>query len=287
MFHDDEIDEVFLEFRRLSRRLGGSSTPIIRDIIRSIKRATNEIRRSHWRAGVEDGPEDGVAEEANGGRLGDRQSRDDNSLLGHEVLSMGMTGKSSRCRHLLTTIDMVSDTVPGNMRAFLDSTPKAPVDDDRYYRIGESHAVGEAIATHTTDKGDNRVQQNQGIPGMGGQERVSNQEVGGGMKVDYEAGPVDAETLRSDGTNQFGGKGDATSTGLHCDSADPEHNRTQQNLPSSSGQDGEQAQDQTREQTQDQTREQTQDQTREQTQDQTRERTQDQIQDYTQDHTQD
>jgi hypothetical protein len=50
MFNDDEIDEVFLEFRRLTRRLGGLSTPIIRDIIKSIKRATNEIRRSHWRA---------------------------------------------------------------------------------------------------------------------------------------------------------------------------------------------------------------------------------------------
>jgi hypothetical protein len=59
MFNDDEIDEVFLEFRRLTRRLGGSSTPIIRDIIKSIKRATNEFRRSHWRA------EDGMAEDAN------------------------------------------------------------------------------------------------------------------------------------------------------------------------------------------------------------------------------
>jgi hypothetical protein len=58
MFDDDEIDEVFLEFRRLTRRLGGSSAPIIRDIIRSIKRANNEIRRSHWRALVEDVPED-------------------------------------------------------------------------------------------------------------------------------------------------------------------------------------------------------------------------------------
>jgi hypothetical protein len=36
MFHDDEIDEVFLEVRKLSRLLGGSSTPIIRDIIRSM-----------------------------------------------------------------------------------------------------------------------------------------------------------------------------------------------------------------------------------------------------------
>jgi hypothetical protein len=62
MFNDDEIDEVFLEFRRLTCRLGGSSTLIVRDIIKSIKRATNEIRRSHWRARVEDAPEDGMAE---------------------------------------------------------------------------------------------------------------------------------------------------------------------------------------------------------------------------------
>jgi hypothetical protein len=67
MFNDNEIDEVFLEFRRLTRRLDGLSTPIIRDMIRSIKRATNKIRRSHWRAQVEDGPEDEVAEDANGG----------------------------------------------------------------------------------------------------------------------------------------------------------------------------------------------------------------------------
>ena len=96
MFHDDEIDEVFLEFRKLSRRLGGSSTPIIRDMIRSIKRATNEIRRSHWRE--EDGPQDGVAEEAHGGRFEDGQSRVNNSLLGHEVLSVGLVCKSSRSK---------------------------------------------------------------------------------------------------------------------------------------------------------------------------------------------
>ena len=107
MFHDDEIDEVFLEFRRLSRRLGGSSTPIIRDIIRSIKRATNEIRRSHWR--VEDGRTDGVADEASGGRFGGRQSRERNTLLGHEVLSVGVTGKGSRSEIFRSTIDMVSD----------------------------------------------------------------------------------------------------------------------------------------------------------------------------------
>ncbi len=111
MFHDDEINEVFLEFRRLSRRLGGSTTRIIRDIVRSIKRATNKIRRSHWRAGAEDGPEDGLTEDANGGRFGGPQSRDDSSLPGHEVLSMGTTGKSSRCGFLLTTIDIVSDAV--------------------------------------------------------------------------------------------------------------------------------------------------------------------------------
>ena len=100
MFNDDEIDEVFLEFRRLTRRLGGSSTPIIRDIIKSIKRATNEIRRSHWRAHVEDAPEDGMAEDANGGNFGGRQSRDDNSLLSHGAFSMEMMGKRSRCRLL-------------------------------------------------------------------------------------------------------------------------------------------------------------------------------------------
>src|SRR5882757_7076284 len=88
MFNDDEIDEVFLEFRRLTRRLGGLSTPIIRDIVRSIKRATNEIRRSHWRAPVEDRPKDGAAEDANGGKFGGRRSWDDNSLLRYEVLSM-------------------------------------------------------------------------------------------------------------------------------------------------------------------------------------------------------
>ncbi len=139
------------------------------------------------------------------------------------------------------------------MRAGLDSTPEDLVDDDRHHRIEESHAVGEVIATHTTEKGDNRVQQNQGIPSMGGQEGGPDQEPGGGMN---EAGPVDAKNLGSDGTSQFGGKGDATSTGLHRDSADPEYNRRQQNLPSSSGQDGEQAREQTQDQTQDQTQEQ-------------------------------
>jgi len=64
------IDEVFLEFRRLTRRLRGSSTPIIRDIIRSIKLVTNEIRRSYWRARMEDAPEDGMVEDANGGYFG-------------------------------------------------------------------------------------------------------------------------------------------------------------------------------------------------------------------------
>ena len=103
MFNDDEIDEVFLEFRRLTRRLGGSSTPIIRDIIKSIKRATNEIRRSHWRAKV------GMAEDANGGNFGGRQSRDDNYLLRHGTFLMEMTGKRSRCRFLqVTKIDVVS-----------------------------------------------------------------------------------------------------------------------------------------------------------------------------------
>ena len=38
MFNDNEIDEVFLEFRRSTRRLDGLSTPIIRDMIRSIQR---------------------------------------------------------------------------------------------------------------------------------------------------------------------------------------------------------------------------------------------------------
>jgi len=96
MFHDDEIDEVFLEFHRLSRRLGGSSTPIIRDMIRSIKRATNEIRRNYWRE--EDGPQDRVADETHSERFGDRQSHGNNSLLGHEVLPVGLTGKSSRSK---------------------------------------------------------------------------------------------------------------------------------------------------------------------------------------------
>jgi hypothetical protein len=73
MFNDEEIDEVFLEFRRLTprltRRLGGSGTPIIPDIIKSIRRATNEIRRSHWPAHVGDASEDGMAEDANRGIL--------------------------------------------------------------------------------------------------------------------------------------------------------------------------------------------------------------------------
>lgn len=174
---------MFLEFRRLSRRLGGSSTLIIRDIIRSIKRATNEIRRSHWQVG--DGPQDGVAEEAHGVRFEDRQSRSNNSLLGYEVLSVGLTCKSFRSKIFRTTIDMVSDTVPGHMRAGLDSTPRAPVDDNRLYRIGERYAVGEAIATHTTHKGDNRVPENQDISSVSGRERGSDQEAGEGMNVDY------------------------------------------------------------------------------------------------------
>lgn len=243
MFNDDEIDEVFLEFRRLTRRLGGSSTPIIRDIIKSIKRATNEIRRSHWRA------EDGMAEDANGGNFGGRQSRDDNSLLRHGAFSMEMTGKRSRCRFLqVTKIDVVSGIAPGNISTGLDSTPKDPVNDDRHRRIGGNQAVIEAIATYTTDKEDNRAQQNQDIPSMRGQEWGSDQEPGGRVHINNEAEPVDAETLRNDDTNQFGGKGAPTSTGLHCDGADTEHNRTQQNVPSSGGQDGEQAQEQAEEQ---------------------------------------
>jgi hypothetical protein len=144
---------VFLEFRRLTRRLGGSSTPIIRDIIKSIKRATNEIRRSHWRA------EDGMAEDANGGNFGGCQSRDDNYLLRHGTFLMEMTGKRSRCRFLqVTKIDVVSGIVPGNTSTGLDSTPKDPVNDNRYRRIRGNQAVIEAIATYTTDKEDNREQ---------------------------------------------------------------------------------------------------------------------------------
>jgi hypothetical protein len=150
MFNDDEIDEVFLEFRRLARRLGGSSTPIVRDIIKSIKRATNEIRRSHWRARVEDTSEDGMAEDANGGNLGGRQSRDDNSLLRHGAFAMEMMGKRSRYRFLqVTKIDVVSGIVPGNKSTGLDSTPKDPVDDHRHRRIGGNQAVIEAIAAYT------------------------------------------------------------------------------------------------------------------------------------------
>jgi len=72
------------------------------------------------------------------------------------------------------------------------------------------------------------------------------------MNIDYEAGPADAETLGSDSTSQFGGKGDATSTRLHWDGADLEHNRAQQNLPSGGGRDEERARDWTQNRTQDQ-----------------------------------
>ena len=153
---------------------------------------------------------------------------------------MGMTDKSS-CRGFLqvTKLDIGSGTAPGNMGAGLRSTPEHPVDGDRHHRTNESHAVNEAIATHTTDKDDNRVQQNQDIPIMGNQERGS--EPGGRVNVEYEAGPVDAETLWNDHTNQFGGKGDDMTTRLHCDDTDAEHSRTQENTPTSGGQDGEHA----------------------------------------------
>ena len=46
LFRQEHLIQQFMAI--VPRHLGGSSTPIIRDIIRSIKRATNEIRRSHW-----------------------------------------------------------------------------------------------------------------------------------------------------------------------------------------------------------------------------------------------
>ena len=116
--------------------------------------------------------------------------------------------------------------------------------------IGESHAVGEAIVTHTTDKEDNWVQQNQDIPSMRRQERISDQELGGRVSIDYEARTVDAETVGNDHTNHFGERPGPMITGLQYDGAETEHNGTQQNAPNSGVQDGEQAQEQ--EQTQEQ-----------------------------------
>jgi hypothetical protein len=76
-----------------------------------------------------------------------------------------MTGKSSCCRFLqVTKIDMGSGTAPRIMSVGLNSTTEDPVDGDRHHRIKESHTVSEPIATHTAEKEDNRVQQNQDIP---------------------------------------------------------------------------------------------------------------------------
>jgi len=86
-----------------------------------------------------------------------------------------------------------------------------------------------------TDKEDNRLLQNQNLSSVSGREQGSGQEAGERMNVDYKAGPANTETLESGGTSQFGRKGDPTCTGLHRDGADLEHNRVQQNLPSSRG----------------------------------------------------
>jgi hypothetical protein len=83
---------------------------------------------------------------------------------------------------------------------------------------------------------------------MRSQEWGSDQEPRGRVHVNNEAEPINAESLRNDDTNQFSGKGAPTSTGLHCEGADTEHNRTQQNVLSSGSQDREQAQEQAEEQ---------------------------------------
>lgn len=81
---------------------------------------------------------------------------------------MGLTGNRLPSEIFQTTIEMVTDTVPGHMRAGVDSTPRALVDDGRLYRIGERYEVGD----------DNQLQQNQDVLGVGGRERASDQEVG-------------------------------------------------------------------------------------------------------------
>lgn len=68
---NDEIDEIFSQFRRLTHNLGGSNLAIIGEIITSIKLVlvTNEIKRSRSHIRLEDGLEEKVLEDFDGGNI--------------------------------------------------------------------------------------------------------------------------------------------------------------------------------------------------------------------------
>ena len=103
MLHEDEIDQSFQEFRRLTRRYGGSSTAMIQYALMSLTRASNEIRRSNWQAHVEDGPEEAVE---GGEALHGHLFQDDNSLSGYGALSMQTsTGNEFRPQAVTSVVD--------------------------------------------------------------------------------------------------------------------------------------------------------------------------------------
>jgi hypothetical protein len=150
-FNHDEIEELFVQFRDLVRKIDGSSLPSVREILTSLRIVTNEIRQSYSYTCLEDGCDGRVLDEVDGGNIKEG------------------TGQSPCAAPRRTSADS-EDT--------LDNFGAGEATED-------NHATRETTATHTIERENNRRERESRIPSsMKGSAGVPDNEPRGRINID-------------------------------------------------------------------------------------------------------